>query len=863
MYDWLNEALQDSSQVVTANRRLARVLTRHYAEQQAASGLSAWRSPAIVSWQDWLQDLLAAAELTSTLPIRLNPHQSRVLWERCLRREVSSPLLNIAALVRQARDAWTRLHDFSVPLDQVDRTAQGRDQRIFASAANSYQSILTRENWIDDAGLAGVAEQLVISGDIPRSTRITLAGFDRVTPAAASLLAAVRDAGTVVVDIEIKTSRQPGRLVTYENSDAELRAAGAWAREELVRNPGQTVAIVASHLDRDADRCARLVRECLVPGWQTSGRKYKAAVDVSYGKRLSAYPAIATAFLALRWLRDDIDSRDLSFLLRSAALGQDPLGGRSRLELELRRQPAMSWSPQMVLSAFAARGEHQDGSDFLLRVNFLNERRDAIPTRESPSAWATFIDETLKKINWPGEAVLDSVEFQLINRWRELLNDLARLQLVVPLMTLSEALGRLQTLAAETVFQPESESALVHLLGPLEAAGLQFDRLWVSGLSAANWPPAGRPSPLISRQLQRDYAMPDADPGDTLAYAGRVLRRLAGSTQALVCSFPLTEGDAEQSVSGIVTDLAQAADDAATEPGWYAKQLVSFATPLTVTADPVPRVTIEESVSGGAATIQRQLTEPFSAFAYGRLGVRPVPAITKGLPANVRGSLIHDALFGLYRDLPSRNDIAALSSSEIDERLPRILARAFARMESSADPVLRQLLSLEKQRVAILLRQVITLDTSRDDFAIQQLEVPVELAIDQVRLRLRIDRIDRLDNGEVVVIDYKTGRRRQVLNSSREPDDMQLVAYACGLDDAVAGLAYVNVDSRQVSLSGAGRFFTPELDWDADLSRWKDEIHDAVLDLQKGDVRLNNALPMKAGRSFGLLSRIRELQREG
>jgi probable DNA repair protein len=651
--------------------------------------------------------------------------------------------------------------------------------------------------------------------------------------------------------------------VTYENSDAELRAAGAWAREELVRNPGQTVAIVASHLDRDADRCARLVRECLVPGWQTSGRKYKAAVDVSYGKRLSAYPAIATALLALRWLRDDIDSRDLSFLLRSAALGQGPLGGRSRLELELRRQPAMSWSPQMVLSAFTARGEHQDGSDFLLRVNFLNERRDAIPARESPSAWATFIDETLKQINWPGEAVLDSVEFQLINRWRELLNDLARLQLVVPLMTLSEALGRLQTLAAETVFQPESESALVHLLGPLEAAGLQFDRLWVSGLSAANWPPAGRPSPLISRQLQRDYAMPDADPGDTLAYAGRVLRRLAGSTQALVCSFPLTEGDAEQSVSGIVTDLAQAADDAATEPGWYAKQLVSFATPLTVTADPVPRVTIEESVSGGAATIQRQLTEPFSAFAYGRLGVRPVPAITKGLPANVRGSLIHDALFGLYRDLPSRNDIAALSSSEIDERLPRILARAFARMESSADPVLRQLLSLEKQRVAILLRQVITLDTSRDDFAIQQLEVPVELAIDQVRLRLRIDRIDRLDNGEVVVIDYKTGRRRQVLNSSREPDDMQLVAYACGLDDAVAGLAYVNVDSRQVSLSGAGRFFTPELDWDADLSRWKDEIHDAVLDLQKGDVRLNNALPMKAGRSFGLLSRIRELQREG
>ena len=392
MYDWLNEALQDSSQVVTANRRLARVLTEHHAEQQVASGLSAWRSPAIVSWQDWLQELLATAELSQTLPTRLNTHQSRVLWERCLRSEVSSPLLNIAALVRQARDAWTRLHDFSVPLDRVDRTAQGRDQRIFASAANNYRSILMRENWIDDAGLAILAEQLVVSGDTTLAGKITFAGFDRVTPAAARLLAAVRDAGSRTVDIEITMSDHPGRLVAYENSDAEIRAAGAWAREELVNNSSQVIAIVASHLDKDADRCARLVRECLVPGWQTSGGKYKAAVNVSYGKRLSSYPAIATALLALRWLRDDIDSRDVSFLLRSAALGQGQLGGQSRLELELRRQPLMNWSPQMILSVFGGRGEHQDGPDFLSRINILSERREGLPARESPSAWATLID---------------------------------------------------------------------------------------------------------------------------------------------------------------------------------------------------------------------------------------------------------------------------------------------------------------------------------------------------------------------------------------------------------------------------------------------------------------------------------------
>jgi len=92
----------------------------------------------------------------------------------------------------------------------------------------------------------------------------------------------------------------------------------------------------------------------------------------------------------------------------------------------------------MILSVFGARGEHQDGPDFLSRIKILNEHREGLPARESPSAWASLIDETLKQLNWPGETVLDSVEFQLINRWRELLNDLARLQLVAPSMTLGE-----------------------------------------------------------------------------------------------------------------------------------------------------------------------------------------------------------------------------------------------------------------------------------------------------------------------------------------------------------------------------------------------------------------------------------------
>ena len=59
-------------------------------------------------------------------------------------------------------------------------------------------------------------------------------------------------------------------------------------------------------------------------------------------------------------------------------------------------------------------------------------------------------------------------------------------------------------------------------------------------------------------------------------------------------------------------------------------------------------------------TIQRQLTDPFAAFAFGRLGIRPVLPLVRGLPATLRGNLIHDALHELYRELPSQENIAIL-----------------------------------------------------------------------------------------------------------------------------------------------------------------------------------------------------------
>lgn len=859
MYGWLPEDCDEASQVVTASRRLARALTAEYNSRQVAGGRTAWLTPVIVAWPDWQARLFASAGPGSQ-PARLNAHQSRVLWERILRTIIDDPLVNIPALTRHARDAWKRLHEWRVPFDECVAAASSRDQRLFAAAASRYRERLAAENWIDDATLGTAVIAAVAAGAITAPEHIRLAGFDRLTPEADALIAALRERGSDIVPVPSAAATTDVSVVACEDPDAELRTAGAWARAQLDANPDARVGIVVSGLEQDADRAGRLVREGLVPGWQYARGSQREAANVSFGRRLHEYPAVDIALLLLRWLQGAIKGRDISLLLRTPFLGLAGTDGRAQLELDLRRLPDRDWTPELLLRAFAERDVSGDAADWLARLEKLADIRRSPGAEASPAQWAAVVDKLLDDFGWPGAAALGSADFQLVNRWRDLLNDLARLELVIPEMSLVHAVGQLRAMAADTVFQPELERSVVEVLGPLEAAGIEFDRLWIAGLTASQWPPAGRPMALVSRRLQRHYGLPDADPGDTAAYAKRVVERLLGSADSLICSHPHRSGDALETRTALLADIAES--DAPEDPGWHALRLCGMAVPEVLDSDPVPPVSADESVVGGAAVINWQMHEPFTAFALGRLGISTLRPIVSGLPPILRGNLIHGAAFHLYRDRPSRADIRGWRDADLDQRISAAVQRAFARYERHADGVLRELFALERRRVSHLLRELVDVDLERARFSVHDVEVSAEFVMAGVRLGIRIDRIDRYDDGAVAILDYKTGSRRKFLDGSGEPADAQLLVYAAATEEPVAALGFYNIDSRATALDASGRDVMGAENWQQSLDRWTQAVANAAGEFAAGDVRIRYWQTLRDARALNVLSRFGEIRRD-
>ena len=433
----------------------------------------------------------------------------------------------------------------------------------------------------------------------------------------------------------------------------------------------------------------------------------------------------------------------------------------------------------------------------------------------SPEDWAIRIDGILEAAGWPGSTSLGSADFQLLNRWRDLLNDLARMDLVSARMPLETALNQLESMAADAVFQPETELTQVHLLGVLEASGLEFDAVWISGVNATEWPSRGDASVMVSRRLQEERGMPDATPADSLGHARRILRRLCAAAPEVVCSYSRIIDDAEQNPSELLSEFGAKPCDAPADPGWHATQFAS-GDRLASVEDVPPRVVRAEKLAGG--------------------------------------NLIHDALYKLYLEKPSRNDVA--NWADIDSRIARSLDFAFGRHERNADKVLLRLLAMERERVDGLLRIFLNVDTSREAFVVDSVEKKVELAEAGVRLELRVDRIDRMPDGSVAIIDYKTGAEKTLLTRQGEPKEYQLVAYACAIDEPVGELALANVDSRSVVFHAAGARDTEN--WPDVLAGWASGVREACAEISNGDVRINRHQSMDDARPLNLLTRFTE-----
>jgi probable DNA repair protein len=429
------------------------------------------------------------------------------------------------------------------------------------------------------------------------------------------------------------------------------------------------------------------------------------------------------------------------------------------------------------------------------------------PRSATPREWADRWREWLAKAGWPGTRPLDSAEYQAREAWEALLRDFVALGAVTPRQDSAEAVRALQALASETLHQPEGGDASIQILGVLEAAGLSFDVLWVAGLSADRWPAAPRPNPLLPIAWQRERGVPRATAQRELEYARMLTARLARGADEVVLSSSTGTDDPPLSPSALLLAYPQSPLPPLPE-SWSASMLraanlESFADER---APPIPQGT---TIRGGARAIQTQSDCPFQAVARHRLGVERWPVVKPGLAASERGQLVHATLAAFWSVVSDRARLLALDADALEAEIATSVGKGLAclpavRWRNVPDAVR----AAESRRLDRLLRAWLGVERARPPFTVAAIEARRELVLHGVGLRMRVDRIDALDDGGLAIIDYKTGfleQPRQWFDD--RPRASQLGTYTLAQrasEPHLAVRAVANVELRTASIAASG-----------------------------------------------------------
>ncbi len=797
-------AVPDDALVICATARLARDMRREYDRIQQTRGRTRWpalATPTLAQWLDALSDaaLLAGRIDPASAPQRvLSSLQERLLWEQVIAdlaenaddggngSDGSAALFDRPGLAAAALDAHALTVVWDIRLPSPDGPTEqtfnacSEECRQFQRWQDEFRRRLAAAGWQESVRVIDGQIEALAAGALPADRLppcVAFAGFDRYDPQVLRFARLLDGLGVAVVELE-QGLAEPGEVTVCELPDrlAECRAAVAWASRWLAERPQARLGIVVPELAALRETLAALLDDVLDPTAIGAARAEAPRLyNFSLGLPLARQPLVDTALRLIRLAARPQRTTQAEFgeLLRRPGWSADiaEADARALLDQRLREKLKPTLSVEQVLRFMDRHGTSSSAQAGMAGLQGLHGHLTALVEwagaqrrRELPSLWAESLRRLLTLLGWPGERPLSSHEYQTRRAFDEALAVLAELDALLGRIDLATASRHLAQICRERIFQPKTEGEpAIEIMGLLEAAGTPLDGLWVMGMNDHLWPPPARPNPLLPAELQRRARAPNASAEVQGEFAAVIQRRLGRSAPQLIFSFAHAEGERELRPSPLMNGLPRSETVLPREASLAERLVTAVSDDALEWLDDHrgPPVGADEVLRGGTALLRAQAICPAWAFYRYRLAARPLETSVDGLDERDRGTLLHAVLqcFWQTHGTGGLASLQSMTAETLDRATADAVEQGLAVFETELDaPLAPRFRALEGERLRRLLAAWLVVELARPQpFTVAACEREQTMVIEGIEVRTVIDRIDRLDDGRHVVIDYKTG----------------------------------------------------------------------------------------------------------
>jgi probable DNA repair protein len=705
-----------------------------------------------------------------------------------------------------AREAHELLCSYAPPsLASVTRSGWQGDAEVFSEWLTEFDTRCSASGLLSTARLP--LEMLsYLQNDATERVPLLLAGFDRMRPTQSAFLKCWGK-----WDLE-KNDRPIAAATYYKTPDAatELAACAIWCRQHLEKDPDARLLVVSQDAALRRGEIERSFHRYL-------GQTNTAAspLEFSLGIPLADVPLIRGALLLLRWFTQPISENELDWLLSTeltAETSSDTAAlQRYMQDIRRRNQQRPVWTLEAFLNAQPGGSTTPDSwSHRMLNASRLLQQAEKQPAL----AWAELVPRLMKEAGWPGQNPMASASFQALEHWSRVVEECGTIGFDEKNLGWPVFHSSLARQLDNSLFTPESQGANIVITGAVQSGGMSADAIWFLGAEEDAWPLNGPTHPFLPYFLQRESGMPHSSIQLDCELSEIVTSRLMHSAPEVCFSHAAFSTKAEANPSRMAIQFAGA-------PIPLPAELIAVPSPSpsTETFEDESRVQYASTKAvGGSSTLTLQSQCAFKAFATTRLGARSWDAAEIGLNPRQKGELAHAVLHAVWGGSATNgwrtsDELVSMLNVEGPSGLEKFVTehvRTVLQLKLSSklrDRLSVRYLLIEEKRLVRLVVEWLLLESSRARFVVEKVEEKTTVTIAGLELDVRLDRLDTLEDGTSLVVDYKTGQAAASQWDLPRPDDVQLPIYsAFAVENAsCGGLVFGSLRTGEVQFAGKVR----------------------------------------------------------
>ncbi len=808
------EGLPETAVIVTVNRRLSRRLRKSEKLFHKEAGETAWHPADILPYDAWIKRFFTDQWRYCTsgrLPSKILSAQAELfVWESILKKEAQD-IAETRVTAKSVKEAFDLCLEYMVDPGSLD-SGSLPEHRAFARWYELFSRYTAESGWIPAASLTSLVAEAIEQRNLSFSGPVFLVGFDDITPCKELLFSTMNKRGIHVFQAVCRKEKPEKHRLEFPGRDDEIRAAATFARMMYESGKRERTGVVFTDLAGIRERAERIFHEVFYPGELLVPRLTREKdFNISAAPALGQTPAVSLLCRLLSGMISGFSTSELCELVRHPCLkgAAGETEGRACFDVWIRNCRRKDWSLSDAARAADLFNEQNSGIGILARIlAWCNETAALLSTRQSPAKWAELFSKIFWKTIAGDEESNDSDTYQLCCAVENLLYEFSGIGQQSETMGLGRAVDVFTGMAQDTLFQPEGNESAMEVCGILEAAGQQFDILWIGGMHADAWPPPPRPNPFIPLSIQKEKKMPHSSFNRELEFCRKIIERIEGSCKRIIYSHHLFEGDAMLEPSPFIRDIPkqEAASLLAYPPADRVKALCdAFLGRIeSVSVDNAPRIESGEDIKGGTSILADQAVCPFRAFALHRLHAEALETPSVWPDFADRGTIVHQVLARFWRETKTRKRLEGmLSSARLEKYVSGLVQEAvtgFARF----CPALAggRFARLEAERITALLVKWLEHECGRPDFNVVHVETDIEAVVGGLLISGKCDRLDYIDGKGYAIIDYKTGQadyREWFASRFLSP---QLPFYAVNMEKPVSAVLFAHIDPGSMRFSG-------------------------------------------------------------